>query len=278
MAGSHEVRGSIPLGSTTDSRGARRRRRAPLFLFKTLVWRARGRAGEAGPIGAYGTKSVSDFGRWRGPAPIFYGESRRNRLSRPGEKHVRLLAPSQAAWGDPRQKAADPGRMPRTMRNARPAEGPWSGAGGPRRAPGGGGLPIRRHRAPVAAVPPRYVAEVGLYARFPAHVQLPDHAVAHGRLLPKGLDPLGSSVGPRAVAELVKMRWRDWRAYGGANGQSALAEMAVFAVAPTTAPGSRAAAWRSWPAATSARCPLASPRSGLVVETPPQGWAARARR
>lgn len=31
MAGSHEVRGSIPLGSTTDSRGARRRRRAPLF-------------------------------------------------------------------------------------------------------------------------------------------------------------------------------------------------------------------------------------------------------
>ena len=33
MAGSHEVRGSIPLGSTTDSRGARRRRRAPLFCF-----------------------------------------------------------------------------------------------------------------------------------------------------------------------------------------------------------------------------------------------------
>ena len=24
------------------------------------------------------------------------------------------------------------------------------------------------------------------------------------------------------------MRWRDWRAYGGANGQSVLAEMAVF--------------------------------------------------
>ena len=33
MAGSHEVRGSIPLGSTTDPRGARRRRRAPLFCF-----------------------------------------------------------------------------------------------------------------------------------------------------------------------------------------------------------------------------------------------------
>ena len=69
------------------------------------------------------------------------------------------------------------------MRNARPAEGPRSGTGGPRRAPGGGGLPMRRHRAPAAAVAPRYVAEVGLYARFPAHVQLPGHAVAHGRLL-----------------------------------------------------------------------------------------------
>ena len=35
MAGSHEVRGSIPLGSTTDPRGARRRRRAPLFCLGT---------------------------------------------------------------------------------------------------------------------------------------------------------------------------------------------------------------------------------------------------
>ena len=143
------------------------------------------------------------------------------------------------------------------MRNARPAEGPRSGTGGPRRAPGGGGLPIRRHGAPAAAVPPRYVAEVGLYARFPAHVQLPDHAVAHGRLLPKDPDLLGSSAGPRAVAELARMRWRDWRAYGGANGRSALAEMAVFAVALATASGSRATAWRSWPAATSARLPCA---------------------
>ena len=198
------------------------------------------------------------------------------------------------------------------MRNARPAEGPRSGAGGPRRAPGGGGLPIRRHGAPAAAVPPRYVAEVGLYARFPAHVQLPDHAVAHGRLLPKDPDLLGSSAGPRAVAELARMRWRDWRAYGGANGRSALAEMAVFAVALATASGSRATAWRSWPAATSARRrgisrsmgrgggasgsgrrPAPAPAfhargSGLtppmgrpappVVETPPQGWAARVRR
>lgn len=41
MAGSHEVRGSIPLGSTTDSRGARRRRRAPL-LFPGMEKKARG--------------------------------------------------------------------------------------------------------------------------------------------------------------------------------------------------------------------------------------------
>ena len=42
MAGSHEVRGSIPLGSTTDSRGARRRRRAPLFLLPGTEKKARG--------------------------------------------------------------------------------------------------------------------------------------------------------------------------------------------------------------------------------------------
>ena len=269
MAGSHEVRGSIPLGSTTDSRGARRRRRAPLFYSRERRPGARVAApGRPGPLGPMGRKACPILGAGAGRRPFFYGESRRNRLSRPGEKRVRLLAFSQAAWGNLRQKAADSGRMPRMMRNARPAGARGAGRRA-RRAPGGGGLPIRRHRAPVAAVPPRYVAEVGLYARFPVHVQLPDHVVAHGRLLPKDLDLLGSSVGPRAVVELVKMRWRDWRAYGGANGQSALAEMAVFAVALATAPGSRAAAWRSWPAATSARCSLASPRSGLVVETPP---------
>ena len=35
------------------------------------------------------------------------------------------------------------------------------------------------------------------------------------------------------MAELVKMRWRDWRVYSGANGQSALAEMVDFTVALT---------------------------------------------
>ena len=58
MAGSHEVRGSIPLGSTTDPRGARRRRRAPLFLLPGTEKKAR----------AYRTNSVSDFGRCGRPA------------------------------------------------------------------------------------------------------------------------------------------------------------------------------------------------------------------
>ena len=79
MAGSHEVRGSIPLGSTTDSRGARRRRRAPLFLAP-----------------AYRAESVSDFGRRRGPAPIFL-------------------------WGKPSESAFPPGR------EARPAIGAFPG-------------------------------------------------------------------------------------------------------------------------------------------------------
>ena len=94
MAGSHEVRGSIPLGSTTDSRGARRRRRAPLFYFR----RRRPCARVAAPgKPAYRAESVSDFGRRRGPAPIFYGGSHPNRLPRPDEKRFRLSALSRAA-------------------------------------------------------------------------------------------------------------------------------------------------------------------------------------
>ena len=77
MAGSHEVRGSIPLGSTTDTRGARRRRRAPLFFAS--------RDGKEGPRGAIvlgrcgrpacsrppSLEPVSLIrGRRRGPAPL----------------------------------------------------------------------------------------------------------------------------------------------------------------------------------------------------------------
>ena len=72
MAGSHEVRGSIPLGSTTDSRGARRRRRAPLFI-----------SGGAGPARAWprrgsrpiGQKACPILGAGAGRRPFFMGEA-----------------------------------------------------------------------------------------------------------------------------------------------------------------------------------------------------------
>ena len=67
MAGSHEVRGSIPLGSTTDTRGARRRRRAPLFA-------SRAHRTER----AYRTKSVSHPGASaRAGAPFSFARTRR---------------------------------------------------------------------------------------------------------------------------------------------------------------------------------------------------------
>lgn len=67
MAGSHEVRGSIPLGSTTDPRGARRRRRAPLFA-------SRAHRTER----AYRTKSVSHSGASaRAGAPFSFARTRR---------------------------------------------------------------------------------------------------------------------------------------------------------------------------------------------------------
>ena len=72
MAGSHEVRGSIPLGSTTDSRGARRRRRAPLFYSRGRRPGARGRAGEAG---LWGRKRVRFWAPARAGAHFFMGKA-----------------------------------------------------------------------------------------------------------------------------------------------------------------------------------------------------------
>ena len=46
---------------------------------------------------AYRTNNVSDFGRWRRPAPIFYGKSHPNRLSHSDKKCVPLLTFSQVA-------------------------------------------------------------------------------------------------------------------------------------------------------------------------------------
>lgn len=77
MAGSHEVRGSIPLGSTTDTRGARRRRRAPLFCFRAHRTER-----------AYRTKSVSHSGASaRAGAPFSFARTRRP-IQAPGRKRA----------------------------------------------------------------------------------------------------------------------------------------------------------------------------------------------
>ena len=106
MAGSHEVRGSIPLGSTTDTRGARRRRRAPLFLLP-------------GTERAYRTKSVSHSGASaRAGAPFSFARTRRP-IQAPGRK------------ARPRRSWASRGRRARAR---------------PPRARGGRAGPVRAHR------------------------------------------------------------------------------------------------------------------------------------
>ena len=90
MAGSHEVRGSIPLGSTTDSRGARRRRRAPLFWLIgqkvcLILGVGAGRRpffmGKAIRIG-FPARTKSASGHWRFPRP--HGEIHGERPPIPG--------------------------------------------------------------------------------------------------------------------------------------------------------------------------------------------------
>ena len=78
MAGSHEVRGSIPLGSTTDTRGARQRRRAPLFCFRAHRTER-----------AYRTKSVSHSGASaRAGAPFSFARTRRPHSSARAQTRV----------------------------------------------------------------------------------------------------------------------------------------------------------------------------------------------
>lgn len=92
MAGSHEVRGSIPLGSTTDTRGARRRRRAPLFFASRAY----------GTDRLIGRKARLVRGRRRGPAPL-----------------SRSPGPVRAHRGDPRQGGDAFGAWPPRPRRAR---------------------------------------------------------------------------------------------------------------------------------------------------------------
>ena len=147
MAGSHEVRGSIPLGSTTDSRGARRRRRAPLFL-------AHGAEGGPGSRGA---------GAGRRPFRLI-GLN----LNLP-RSHWRLLRRPRAAFAIRPIGPLELGRAPpRCARGCRAR---------PRRACRRTACADRPPKLDRRATPPFFrsapcVAEAGLCARFPAHAQL----------------------------------------------------------------------------------------------------------
>ena len=138
MAGSHEVRGSIPLGSTTDTRGARRRRRAPLFLLPG--WK-----------GLIGQKACLIQGRRRGPAPLSRSPAPRarrprrtrsgaSRRSATGRGRIRRLAasapPSSKGPIGPRKAAARRRRKGRRRNRGRSRFG-----GGGFANPGIGGLP-----------------------------------------------------------------------------------------------------------------------------------------
>ena len=112
MAGSHEVRGSIPLGSTTDPRGARRRRRAPLFL--SLGNRA---CRINGPIGQ---EACLIQGRRRGPAPLSRSPGFAGPIWAPGRK-----ARPRRAWASRGRGARSRPRRARGGRagSARPHRG-----------------------------------------------------------------------------------------------------------------------------------------------------------
>ena len=125
MAGSHEVRGSIPLGSTTDPRGARRRRRAPLFCFlahRPIGWKARLIQGGAGagrrpflvrPDSPAPFKRPGANARPRRPWAS-RGRGARLRRARGGR-----AGPVRAHRGDPRQGGDAFGAWPPWPRRAR---------------------------------------------------------------------------------------------------------------------------------------------------------------
>ena len=139
MAGSHEVRGSIPLGSTTDPRGARRRRRAPLFLL----------LGPIGRKGLIGQKVCLIQGRRRGPAPLSRSpglagpiqapgrkraSSSRMGIARPGRSRApapRARRPRRTCSGASRQSKTGRGRIRRLAASAPPSS---KGPIGPREA------------------------------------------------------------------------------------------------------------------------------------------------
>ena len=159
MAGSHEVRGSIPLGSTTDPRGARRRRRAPLFCFRAHRTERAYRAKSVSHSGASARAGAPfSFARTRRPiqAPGRKARPRRSWASRgrgararPPRARGGRAGPVRAHRGDP-QRGGDafgawPSR-PRRARRGRLAQGRQPPEGGVKAVDGIGQIRIRRRR------------------------------------------------------------------------------------------------------------------------------------
>ena len=223
MAGSHEVRGSIPLGSTTDPRGARRRRRAPLFYFR----RRRPCARVAAPgKPAYRAESVSDFGRRRGPAPIFlWGKpsesaspSGRKALSAIGAfpgRMMRSTAKSRRFREDAADNAERPsrggpaernGRAPSGSRRRRPSDTP------PRCACRGGTASLCRRSWALCPIPCTCSAPRPCCRPRPAPSERPRSARIERR------SAGGGRIGENAVARLAGVWWREWSIRVGGNG------------------------------------------------------------
>ena len=124
-----------------------------------------------------------------------------------------------ALLGDSRQLRLGGHLLDVRVERARPVAAPVVG-------PPALGPPVRRHGVPVLAVALRYVAEVGLYARFPVHVQLSDQVLLrHGPLLPKASfarrskrKPRRGGNGENALAQMAGLRWHDWLLSVGQNG------------------------------------------------------------
>ena len=124
-----------------------------------------------------------------------------------------------ALLGDPRQLRLGGHLLDVRVEGASPVGAPVAG-------PAALGPPVRRHGVPVLAVALRYVAEVGLYARFPVHVQLSDQVLLrHGRSSRKHRSLVGRSVSPgvggngeNALAQMAGLRWWNWLMCDGQNG------------------------------------------------------------
>ena len=116
-----------------------------------------------------------------------------------------------ALLGDPRQLRLGGHLLDVRVEGARPVGAPVAGSAAL-------GPPVRRHGVPVLAVALRYVAEVGLNARFP--VTCPNSPIRffsatarssrkHRSLVGRSVSPGVGGNGENALARLGKLRWRN---------------------------------------------------------------------